>query len=145
MNLSGNKNFGEELMRLVASKLRLGSTMINNHRDYCGYSLAYKDGKYIMGLSYDGVLEQNDVIYHWHSKESFIDFFAPLTDYKCSGNSKSLTEYFSQGPVANQRITKSRLISFLGEYSLCPHCNEILRGAHSKQCPHCYKKWYSDA
>ncbi|MGE4542769.1 MAG: hypothetical protein AB7D06_01545 [Pedobacter sp.] len=139
MRITKKGKFGSELMRLVASKLRLGRNLVSNHRDYCGYGLFYENNQYNMGIAHDGTFDQKEIIHSWNKTEEFIAYFAPLTDFKCSGKAKE--ELFSNGPIENQRITKSRLIEFLGEYGLCPTCNEILFSTKAIQCPHCKVKW----
>ena len=52
------------------------------------------------------------------------------------------------GSIVRKELTSESdidlLIEFLGEYGLCPFCNEILYSPKGKQCPHCNASWYAE-
>jgi hypothetical protein len=103
--------FGEKLMYKVAERLIDNNTLKYSHRDYCGHGLEYFNQEFHLYEVWDGF---GNSITSWKTIDEFVSFFAPLTDYICSGADKQFKEFYTKDAfyIANQRITRARLIEF---------------------------------
>lgn len=105
--------FGEELMQKVGLKLMTGIDLAYHHNYYCGHGLLYDNGIFTLGILDDGVYVHT--LKSWESLSLFVNFFAPLTDYICSGADYNHPVFYTEDDwyFSNQRISKSRLIDFI--------------------------------
>ncbi|TVZ39013.1 hypothetical protein P886_3400 [Alteromonadaceae bacterium 2753L.S.0a.02] len=102
---------GVELSRNVARKLRSGKSIYNQHRDYCGHGLTYKEGKYCFIVVHDGWLGYSEVIASFDSEESFVSFLSRQSDFTLSGASMQEPVFYTEDRflLNNQRLTKKAL------------------------------------
>ena len=102
---------GRDISKKVAQKLRRGKNIYNQHRDYCGHGLTYKDSKYCFVLVHDGWLEYSDVIVSLDSEEDFVSFLSRQSDFTLSGASKLEPVFYTEDKflLNNQRLTKKAL------------------------------------
>ncbi len=105
--------FGIDLMNRVADELLGGnqSGLYYRHREYCGHGLVFSGGQFQLVLVEDG--GHSRTLASWPTKEAFVQFFAPLDDWKCSGANPDAPFYTTDGwELGNQRITRERLRRF---------------------------------
>lgn len=107
--------FGTDLMTHVAQRLiqeREARGLRENHPEYCGHGLVYRNGRFELVVVCDG--HPTTVLGHWSSEQEFVAFFAPLSDWTCSGSDPTapLFRANSAWELDNQRLTRSRLESY---------------------------------
>ena len=102
---------GVEVAKKVARKLRSGKSVYNQHRDYCGHGLTYKEGEYCFIVVHDGWLEYSEVIASFDNEESFVSFLSRQSDFTLSGASKQEPVFYTEDRflLNNQRLTKKAL------------------------------------
>ena len=110
--------FGTELAGAVAD--RFWSNQIEDfgiiymHRDYCGTSLAWKNGKLSFCSTIDGHLASHIMQWSKTQKNIFSVWLARQSDYSLSGHDIESKFYESEEWMrGNQRINEARLREFI--------------------------------
>lgn len=94
----------------VAAQLMNGRSLVYRHRDYCGTGLIYYDKTFFYSRFYDGSKEK--LLEKFTVASEFITWLAHQTDRSLSGEREEFFYKF------NQRITRLRLIEFVGQENL---------------------------
>ena len=97
---------GKEMAERVAQRLKMKCDLAYDHRDYCGTGLTWRNGKFIYGGVYDGLVGST-VIKEFGNEREFVEWLAEQTDYSLSGADED--QFYKN----NQRITLTRLFSFV--------------------------------
>ena len=107
---------GEKLASKIAKRLKVGRSLINQHRDYCGHGLIYADGLYKIICVHDGLVEYSDTVVEFQGQAEFISFLSRQSDWSLSGADDSEKELYTENmfELNNQRLTKKGLIRFAG-------------------------------